>query len=180
MSAISPSPPAPGASSSTTRGPNRLRNHLAASFVPAQPPRRWRLTGAVAASAGRRAVAACCKAAKEPSASSAAATDQVGDVGQETWDEDVLGCKTAVLVEFWAPWCGPCRLMHPIITDLAKAYAGKLRCLRVNTDQNQEVATRYGIRSIPTILIFKDGERKETVIGAIADTALAATVNRFL
>uniref|UniRef100_A0A453TDD1 Thioredoxin domain-containing protein n=1 Tax=Aegilops tauschii subsp. strangulata TaxID=200361 RepID=A0A453TDD1_AEGTS len=104
----------------------------------------------------------------------------VGDVEEQTWDEVVLGCETAVLVAFWAPWCGPCRLMHPIIADLAKAYAGRLRCLRVNTDENQEVASRYGIRSIPTILIFKDGERKETVIGAIADTALAATVDRFL
>uniref|UniRef100_A0A453TDD5 Thioredoxin domain-containing protein n=1 Tax=Aegilops tauschii subsp. strangulata TaxID=200361 RepID=A0A453TDD5_AEGTS len=108
------------------------------------------------------------------------AADHVGDVEEQTWDEVVLGCETAVLVAFWAPWCGPCRLMHPIIADLAKAYAGRLRCLRVNTDENQEVASRYGIRSIPTILIFKDGERKETVIGAIADTALAATVDRFL
>ncbi|XP_044432573.1 thioredoxin M5, chloroplastic-like [Triticum aestivum] len=104
----------------------------------------------------------------------------VGDVEEQTWDEIVLGSETAVLVEFWAPWCGPCRLMHPIIADLAKAYVGKLSCLRVNTDQNKEVAMRYGIRSIPIILIFKDGERKEMVIGTIADMALAATVDMFL
>ncbi|KAM0888579.1 hypothetical protein ACQ4PT_028269 [Festuca glaucescens] len=173
--AISPSPPG---ASTATRGPNPflLHHHLAGSFIPPQPSRR-RLTGAVVASAGRRAVAPCCKAAKDPSSS---ATGHVGDVGEQTWDEDVLRCETTVLVEFWAPWCGPCRLMHPIIADLAKAYAGRLRCLRVNTDENQEVATRYGIRSIPTTLIFKNGERKETVIGAIADTALAVTVDRFL
>ena len=165
---------------SLSPGPSAARRptnplHRAASspscFNPPQPGRPP-TGGAVAASAGRRV--ARCKAAG-PSAA-----DHVGDVEEQTWDEVVLGCETAVLVAFWAPWCGPCRLMHPIIADLAKAYAGKLRCLRVNTDENQEVASRYGIRSIPTILIFKDGERKETVIGAIADTALAATVDRFL
>uniref|UniRef100_A0A8R7R587 Thioredoxin n=1 Tax=Triticum urartu TaxID=4572 RepID=A0A8R7R587_TRIUA len=104
----------------------------------------------------------------------------VGDIEEQNLGEVVLGSETAVLVEFWALWCGLCRLMHPIVADLAKAYVGKLRCLSVNTDQNLEVAMRYGIRSIPTILIFKDGERKETVIGTIAKTALAATVDRFL
>ncbi|KAE8814253.1 Thioredoxin M-type, chloroplastic [Hordeum vulgare] len=173
MPAATATSPSPG--TSTARRPtNPLHRASSSSFLPPQPRRRPLTGGAVAASAcpGRRV--ACCKAAG-PSAA-----DHVGDVEEQTWDEVVLGCETAVLVEFWAPWCGPCRLMHPIIADLAKAYAGRLRCLRVNTDENQEVATRYGIRSIPTILIFKDGERKETVIGAIADTALAATVDRFL
>lgn len=71
-------------------------------------------------------------------------------------------------------------MMHPIIEDVAKAYTGRLQCLKLNTDKNQEVATRYGIRSIPTILIFKNGERKETVIGAVMYTTLATTVERFL
>ncbi|XP_020161836.1 uncharacterized protein [Aegilops tauschii subsp. strangulata] len=164
--AISPSP-GPSAARRPTYPLHRAASSLSPSCFNPPQPRRPPTGGAVAASAGRRV--ACCKAA-----------DHVGDVEEQTWDEVVLGCETAVLVAFWAPWCGPCRLMHPIIADLAKAYAGRLRCLRVNTDENQEVASRYGIRSIPTILIFKDGERKETVIGAIADTALAATVDRFL
>lgn len=70
--------------------------------------------------------------------------------------------------------------MHPVIADVAKTYAGKLRCLKLNTDENHDLATWYGIRSIPTILIFKNGERKETVIGAVSDTTLATTVERFL
>ncbi|VAI94260.1 unnamed protein product [Triticum turgidum subsp. durum] len=167
----------PSQGASAARRPTNPLHRAASSpspscFKPPQPRRRPLPRGAASASAGLPA--ARCKA------TGPSAADHVGDVEEQTWDEVVLGCETAVLVAFWAPWCGPCRLMHPIIADLAKAYAGKLRCLRVNTDENQEVASRYGIRSIPTILIFKDGERKETVIGAIADTALAATVDRFL
>ena len=102
------------------------------------------------------------------------------DVAESTWDDLVLGSESPVLVEFWAPWCGPCRLMHPVIEDVAKTYTGRLRCLKLNTDKNRDIATSYGIRSIPTILIFKNGERKETVIGAVTDTTLATTVERFL
>ena len=102
------------------------------------------------------------------------------DVAESTWDDLVLGSESPVLVEFWAPWCGPCRLMHPVIEDVAKAYTGRLRCLKLNTDKNRDIATSYGIRSIPTILIFKNGERKEMVIGAVTDTTLAMTVERFL
>jgi len=128
-----------------------------------------RLPGAVAASASR-----LCKA-------KAHGDDQlVLDVAESTWDDLVLGSESPVLVEFWAPWCGPCRLMHPVIEGVAKAYTGRLRCLKLNTDKNRDIATSYGIRSIPTILIFKNGERKETVIGAVTDTTLATTVERFL
>ena len=102
------------------------------------------------------------------------------DVAESTWDDLVLGSESPVLVEFWAPWCGPCRLMHPVIEGVAKAYIGRLRCLKLNTDKNRDIATSYGIRSIPTILIFKNGERKETVTGAVTDTTLATTVERFL
>ncbi|XP_062233968.1 thioredoxin M-type, chloroplastic-like [Phragmites australis] len=149
----------------------------AASFLSFRPTAR--LPGAVAASSsGSRR----CKAKDDTKASAAFDDDDdaVLDVAESTWDELVLRCKAAVLVEFWAPWCGPCRLMHPIIADLAKAYTGRLRCVKLNTDKNQDVATRYSIRSIPTILIFKNGERKETVIGAVTDTTLAKTVERFL
>ncbi|KAF8692358.1 hypothetical protein HU200_039686 [Digitaria exilis] len=166
----------------TALGIRRLRHHpttASSSFVSFRFRPTARLPGAVTASAS--ASSRLCKAKAHQDDAKASSADQlVLDVAESTWDDLVLGCESPVLVEFWAPWCGPCRLMHTVIADVAKTYAGKLRCLKLNTDENHDLATWYGIRSIPTILIFKNGERKETVIGAVSDTTLATTVERFL
>ncbi|KAA8523896.1 hypothetical protein F0562_010319 [Nyssa sinensis] len=105
---------------------------------------------------------------------------EVPSITDATWQSLVLESDLPVLVEFWAPWCGPCRMIHPVINELAKQYAGKLKCYKVNTDESPSVATRYGIRSIPTVIIFKSGEKKDAVIGAVPKSTLTTSIEKFL
>ena len=83
------------------------------------------------------------------------------------FDAEALQADQPVLVDFWAPWCGPCRMVGPIIEELAGAYAGKVKVGKLNTDHNPAVASKYGIRSIPTILLLKDGEVVGNLLGAM-------------
>jgi len=105
--------------------------------------------------------------------SSAAVTDA-------SFEQDVLKSDLLVLVDFWAPWCGPCRMVAPIVDEIAKDFEGQIKVFKLNTDENPNVASQYGIRSIPTLMIFKAGEKVDTVVGAVPKTTLSATIGKHL
>ncbi|XGV96713.1 MAG: thioredoxin [Leptolyngbya sp. BL-A-14] len=101
-------------------------------------------------------------------------------VTDATFREEVLTSDLPVLVDFWAPWCGPCRVVGPVVDDLATQYAGQVKVVKLNTDDNPGVASQYGIRSIPTLLLFKAGQTIDTVVGAVPKATLAATLEKHL
>ena len=99
------------------------------------------------------------------------------ELTSETFDVTKEG---VALVDFWAPWCGPCRMIAPIIEELANDYEGKAKICKVNTDEAQDLAVQFGVRSIPTILFFKDGELKAQLIGAQSKQIIADKLNSLL
>jgi thioredoxin 1 len=101
-------------------------------------------------------------------------------VTDESFKQEVLDSAVPVLVDFWAPWCGPCRMVAPIVDEIATQFEGKVKVVKVNTDENPSVASQYGIRSIPTLMIFKGGVRVDMVVGAVPKTTLATTLEKHL
>ena len=89
----------------------------------------------------------------------------VADVTDATFETEVIKNSLPTLVDFWAPWCGPCRMVSPVVAELSEDYVGKINFMKMNTDENPQVPSRFGIRAIPTLMIFKDGQLKGSIVG---------------
>ncbi|HWO41103.1 MAG TPA: thioredoxin [Candidatus Eisenbacteria bacterium] len=105
---------------------------------------------------------------------------KITEVGDNNFETEVLQSKLPVLVDFWAPWCGPCKSIAPIIEELAGEYDGKLKVAKVNVDDHPATASRYGIRGIPNLLILKGGAVAEQIVGAVPKTRLVTAIEKAL
>jgi thioredoxin 1 len=100
-------------------------------------------------------------------------SDQIVHVSDATFDAEVLNSNVPVLVDFWAEWCGPCKMIAPVLDEIASDYSGKLKVCKVDVDANPEIPQKFGIRGIPTLIMFKDGNAEATKVGALSKTQLA-------
>ena len=101
-------------------------------------------------------------------------SEKITHVSKDSFDEDVLKSERPVLVDYWAEWCGPCKMIAPILDEIAEEYGEKVKVCKVNVDENQETAARYAVRGIPTLMLFKNGDVEATKVGALSKSQLAA------
>ncbi len=101
-------------------------------------------------------------------------SEQIHHVTDDTFESEVLQSQSPVLVDYWAEWCGPCKAIAPTLEEVAKESSGKLKVAKVNVDENQEIPRKYGIRGIPTLMLFKNGNIEATKVGALSKSQLTA------
>ena len=99
------------------------------------------------------------------------------EIKDADFDKEVLKATLPVLVDFWAPWCGPCRMVSPVVDKLGEKYAGKIKVVKLNVDDNPETAQKYRVMSIPTLMFFKSGEVADTVVGAVPEARLQSKID---
>jgi thioredoxin 1 len=104
-------------------------------------------------------------------------SEHVHYISDDSFEQEVLQAGVPVLVDYWADWCGPCKMISPILDEVAKEYAGKLKVCKLNIDENQSTPPKYGIRGIPTLMIFKNGNVEATKVGALSKSQLTAFVD---
>ncbi|MCU7941770.1 MAG: thioredoxin TrxA [Candidatus Thiodiazotropha endolucinida] len=104
-------------------------------------------------------------------------SEQIVHVTDDSFESEVLQSAQPVLIDYWAEWCGPCKMIAPVLDDIADEYDGKLKVVKLNIDENPNTPPRYGIRGIPTLMLFKDGEVEATKVGAVSKSQLVAFID---
>jgi thioredoxin 1 len=104
----------------------------------------------------------------------------IPEVTQSSFQSDVLGSDKPTLVDFWAPWCGPCKMLAPVIEEVAGAMAGQANFVKLNTDEHPNVAAQYGISGIPTLILFKGGEAVDRIVGFVPKSAITSMISKHL
>jgi thioredoxin 1 len=107
-------------------------------------------------------------------------SELIKHISDASFEGDVLNASTPVLVDYWAEWCGPCKMIAPILDDVSKDYQGRLHVAKMNVDENRDVPAKFGIRGIPTLMIFKGGQLAATKVGALSKAQLAAFIDEHL
>ena len=107
-------------------------------------------------------------------------SDQILNLSDATFDAEVLNSDIPVLVDFWAEWCGPCKMIAPVLDEIANEYARRLKICKVDADANSDTLSRFGIRGIPTLIVFKDGNPEATKTGALSKSQIAAYIDQYV
>ena len=108
------------------------------------------------------------------------ASDLIKHISDSSFESDVLKADKPVLVDYWAEWCGPCKMIAPILDEVSAAYEGKLKIAKLNVDENRDIPAKFGIRGIPTLMLFKDGQLAATKVGAMSKAQLTAFIDQQL